>query len=269
MTFPTIKEIVERYSLAANKDLGQNFLYDLDLTAKIAQAAGNISDKAILEIGPGVGSLSRPILSQNIKSLTSIEIDQRCIKALSYLKKFYGDKFNLLHTDALKFRISDHFKEKVTIIANLPYNISTQLFFNWIDEIESIDKMVLMFQKEVATRLMAKPSTNNYGKLSIIAELFFDCSHYLDISPECFFPSPKVVSSVLIFTSNPDKYKFDYKKIKHLLTVSFGQKRKMLKNNLIKLIPNIEQIMKDYGINQSARPEELSCTDYINLSHHI
>jgi len=269
MSFPSIKEVVERYSLTANKDFGQNFLYDLDLTAKIVQAAGNISDKIILEIGPGVGSLSRPILSQNIKTLTSLEIDQRCIKALSYLTKFYAAKFNLINTDALKFRIKDHFNEKIIIIANLPYNISTQLFFNWVDEVESIEKMVLMFQKEVALRLLAKPSTNNYGKLSIIADLFFDRSHYMDLNPEFFFPSPKVVSSVLVFTPNRDKHKFDYKKIKHLLTISFGQKRKMLKNNLIKLIPDIEQIMREHGINQNARPEELSTSDYINLSHHI
>ena len=269
MTFPSIKEIVERYQLVADRSLGQNFLYDLELTSKIVEAAGDISDRDILEIGPGAGSLSRPILAKNISRLTSLEIDPRCIKALSYLKKFYKDKFNLLETNALKFKIKEHFQKKIIILANLPYNISTELFFRWIEEVDYIDRMVLMFQKEVALRLIAKIGDNNYGKLSIISELFFESRIYMDLDPELFYPSPKVTSSVVVFKARLSKYSFDYRKINNLLTVSFNQRRKKLKNRLIKTIPNIDELFEKYSINPNARAEELSATDFVNLSKHV
>lgn len=266
MTFPTIQEIVLNYSLNSDKSLGQNFLYDLDLTAKIVQAAGNITGKTILEVGPGAGSLTRTILNSNIATLTSIELDSRCVKALSYLKNYYQERFNLMPGNALTFKLKEHFEKKIIIIANLPYNISTQLFFKWVDEVEYIEKMVLMFQKEVASRIIAQPGDNNYGKLSVINELFFDSTHYMDLAPELFHPAPKVESSVIVFIPRPGKYQFDYKKINHLLTLSFTQRRKMLRNNLIKTFPDITEVLEQCSINPNSRPEELTAKDYVNIA---
>jgi 16S rRNA (adenine1518-N6/adenine1519-N6)-dimethyltransferase len=268
--FPNIKDIVAKYSLYSDKKLGQNFLYDLDLTNQIVKAAGDIRGKHILEIGPGAGSLTRQILQHDIASLTALELDSRCIKALSYLTTHYHSKLNLMHADALKFRISDHFNSQIYIIANLPYNISTQLFFHWVDDAQYISKMVLMFQKEVALRLIAQVGDNNYGKLSVIRELFFEASHYMDLAPELFYPAPKVESSVLVFTPRSEpKYKFEYTKLNQLLTWSFAQRRKMLKNNLLSKIPYIESILEQCSISKNARPEELSALNYVHIAQHI
>jgi 16S rRNA (adenine1518-N6/adenine1519-N6)-dimethyltransferase len=269
MTFPTIKEIVERYDLHPKKSLGQNFIFDLDLTDRIVQAAGDLDHKSVLEIGPGAGSLSRVILDRNIKCLTALEHDSRCIKALSYLKKYYLDKFELIEIDALRFKVADHFSEKVIIISNLPYNIGTELFFKWIDEIHLIDKMVLMFQKEVANRLLASVGDNNYGKLSIVADLFFDRYKHLDLPPEVFHPAPKVDSSVVVFKANPTKYVFNYKRILQLISISFSQRRKKIRNTISQILPNVDELFELYKITKDARPQDLSTLDYVNLSNHI
>ena len=265
MNFPTIKEIVERYELAPKKSLGQNFIYDLDLTSKIVAAAGDITGADILEIGPGAGSLTRAILSKKIKSLTAIEHDSRCIKALSYLKKNYGDKFNLIEADGLKYQLD----KKVTIIANLPYNISTELLFKWIEQIQLIDKMVLMFQKEVANRLIAGVGDNNYGKLSIVIDLFFDRYKCMDLPPVVFHPAPKIDSSVIFFKANPTKYQFNYKPLMQIITTCFNLRRKKLTNSLSNLIPTISEVLEQNSISKDARPEELSTTDFINIAKYI
>ncbi|MFN7038798.1 MAG: 16S rRNA (adenine(1518)-N(6)/adenine(1519)-N(6))-dimethyltransferase RsmA [Alphaproteobacteria bacterium] len=267
--FLPLKQIVEKYNLAAKKSLGQNFLFDQNLTDKIVRASGNVTGKNILEIGPGPGGLTRSILACNISKLVAIEPDIRCIEALKELQNHYGDKFEIVNGDALKIAVKDIFPTGMKIIANLPYNIATVLFFQWLNDIEYFESLTLMFQKEVAMRIIAKPSTKAYGRVSVMAQAFADIEHAFDIPPSAFVPRPKITSSVINIIPHNKNPHIDKSKLSNLCKIAFNHRRKLLKSALSSFIPNILEIYEQLDIHPNARAEELTIEQFCKLSKFL
>lgn len=270
---PTIKEVIDRYDLMPKKSLGQNFLLDLSLTQKIARCANLTAEDIVIEVGSGPGALTRALLESSAHKIYAIEKDERAIKAAALLKEWYGDRFEILNADALtidatRFAMSD---KRLKIVANLPYNISTVLLISWLHQVRSFDCFVLMFQKEVAERLVAKPGTKTYGRLSILSQWLCDVEKCFDIAPVAFYPPPKIVSTVVRFTPKQDLI-FDAQDFKILETLThhaFGQRRKMLRQSLKGLIPEAESVLQSLGIDPSFRAENLSIDDFLRLTAYL
>ncbi|MBT4588936.1 MAG: ribosomal RNA small subunit methyltransferase A, partial [Rhodospirillaceae bacterium] len=198
---PPLRDVIARFDLGAKKSLGQHFLLDQNLTDKIARAAGNkagnLSEFNIIEVGPGPGGLTRSLLAHDPKHLFAVERDRRCIEALEGLSQVFAEKFTIVSADAMKTDIASLGEKPRRIVANLPYNISTALLINWLRQIEHIDQMTLMFQKEVVDRLIAKPSTKAYGRLSVITQWLCETKFEFNVDKRAFTPPPKIQSSVL------------------------------------------------------------------------
>lgn len=260
---PSIKDLSQSLSVKYNKNLGQNFIFDLDITSKIVSFAGDLKGKHVIEIGPGLGSLTRPILDSGVAKCTSLEKDNFFAEQLSYLKEFYSN-LEIINIDALAYDFSQN--EKNIIIANLPYNISSQILYKLFSSIKQVELMVLMFQKEVAERITAKPGNKEYGKLSILTKYLFRTSIEMELPPEVFTPSPKVYSSIVLFKPNNNYSMQIFEQLNKLLTCAFSAKRKMLKNNLQQhLKENVTEILKKCNINEKARPEDLSLEEYLTI----
>lgn len=269
---PSLREIVEKYGINARKQLGQNFIFDLNLTDKIARTAGNLTGKTILEIGPGPGGLTRSILSLNPEKLIAAEMDKKCLEALEILKNAYSDKIILIEGDALRIdenEIKQKYssQNKIKIIANLPYNIATELLFKWLDKLELFESFTLMFQKEVAERIAAKPGNKAYGRVSVMAQWLCDSRKEFDVSPSAFFPPPKVTSSIVtLIPREKPLYPADKTTLEKILKAVFGQRRKMLRGSMKRLIKNPEEILKQAGIDETKRPEDLEIKDFCALA---
>lgn len=258
------------------KSFGQNFIFDLNLTAKISKQANISHDDLILEIGPGAGSLTREILKYNPYKMVAVEADENCLKLLEPLQnivnKYDSSKFSIELCNALNFSVKDlsiKHGRKVKIIANLPYNVGTELFLNFLDDAQYIESMTLMFQKEVAQRITATTGDEHYGRLAVISNL--TCINNIEfiVPPTAFFPPPKVYSAIL--SSYPraveEREIFDKAKIKNLTRAAFSQKRKKLRNNLKGFFQNdIDDIFSELNFSQNIRAEELSPQDFLSLS---
>ena len=262
---PTPKEIVDKYDLAPKKSLGQNFLFDLNITRKIVSRSGSINNLNVVEIGPGPGGLTRAILENQPESVTVIEYDDRAIKGLAE----FGDLISILNQDALKVDLSSTVKAPCAIIANLPYNISTKLLTNWFSYIQHFTFLTLMFQKEVANRLIAEPRSKSYGRLSVMSQYLCDVQVLFDVPPEAFTPAPKVTSSVVKLIPKPNPGKVDITKLSDVTRITFGKRRKMLKSSLKDTIPDVEKTLQGIGINPQSRPEELSVEEFCKLAELI
>lgn len=272
---PTLRETVEFYGLLANKSLGQNFLLDSNITDKIIRlslAQQNISDfknHNIIEIGPGPGGLTRSILGANPKSLTVVEMDSRCIKIMEDLKVETDTPMDIVNGDALLFDPVANISAPRQIISNLPYNISVPLLLKWLCQIKNYTALTLMFQKEVAERIMAPTHNKDYGRVSIIAQLTCSIKKLFDLNPECFTPAPKIWSSVLLFQPLDTAINTEeITKIEKITALAFGQRRKMLRQSL-KSIKNITAKLEQIGINPTARAEEVSPQKFLELSQLI
>ncbi len=262
-----LREVINSYGLRAKKSLGQNFLLDLNLTFKIARAAGNVKDKNIIEIGPGPGGLTRGLLATEAAHVYAIEKDDRCIKALQELKDAYPNRFTLVSADALETNIVDICPAPRAIAANLPYNISTPLLINWLKQITEIDSMTLMFQKEVAERIIAKPRTKAYGRISIISQWLCNVSKAFDIPPSAFTPPPKITSSVVHFSPLRERTdNADFTDMEKVTAAAFGQRRKTLRQSLKTLGINSETLLDAAGVSSKARAEELSIVEFVKLA---
>ena len=266
---PPIREILKIHQLTTKKSLGQNFLHDLNLTAKIANSAGNLTNQNVLEIGPGLGALTRAILTHNVNSLTAIERDIRCVKALSYIEAAYPSQLRLVNCDALNIPTNLIPESPVKIISNLPYNISTTLLIRWI----SIkpwppwwETMTLMFQKEVADRIVAQPNSKSYGRLSVSAGLRARITKLFDIDPRAFTPSPKIWSTVLQFEPIIRKDSCDFSALERVTAATFGQRRKMLRTSLKSLGVNTRKLIEDCGLDETLRAENVTIDDYVALA---
>lgn len=294
---PTTSHTIKKYGLNAKRSLGQNFILDSNLTDKIARQAGDLNDCQVLEIGGGPGGLTKSILKLNPKKLTVIEQDDRCIEALHEIQNFYP-QLEIIKGDALKFDIAsmnllskpstssqrtlgsqyaerdpdfrqdDDKNRQIKIIANLPYNIATELLFKWLKDWQKIDSMVLMFQKEVVERIVAKPNSKQYGRLSVMVNFFCETKKLFDISASSFTPSPKVTSSlVLIKPRVKPIMDVEFKKLEKVCAAAFSQRRKMIKAGLRSISSDAENWLKNAEIDSSLRAEQLTLEQFGRLTN--
>lgn len=268
---PTIKEILNKYGISADKKLGQNFLFDQNITDKIVRSAGRLDGTTVIEIGPGPGILTRSLLASGASKIVAIEMDKRCIDALNdYLVPHSDGRLEILEADALKTDIYYNQENPLKIIANLPYNISTELLFKWLDTPDVFKSFTLMFQREVAMRIMAKPRTKDYGRLSVKAQWLCEIEHDFDLPPEAFFPPPKVTSSVITITPRAKPLaEVDEKTLDKLCKAVFGQRRKTLRSSLRQLTKNPVEVLEKAGIDGMRRPEELSVEEFCKLASSL
>ena len=249
------------------KSLGQNFLINKKILKRISSLK-NLKNQEVVEIGPGKGYLTEFIIKKKPSKLILIEKDRKLETILSELIKNKDLKIKLIIDDALKISINKLSKNKIILIGNLPYNIATTLILNWLKYINSFKSIVVMVQKEVASRLSAQEKTKHYGRTSVLIQVLADVRIKFDVAPENFFPKPKVHSSVIEIIPK-EKIKFDYNKLDKFLKLSFMHKRKTLKNNLSKISSNIEEEIFKCGIDPSLRPEEISPSEFIRLSEDL
>ncbi len=252
--------------IRAKKSLGQNFLIDKDILEKIVNSA-SIENKEIFEVGPGTGNLTSLIIKKKPKKFFVIEKDNTLAK---YLENTFKDKLKVINDDILKIDESSIFKEKVIVFGNLPYNISTEILSKWIINSNNnfwFECLVLMFQKEVADRIIAKFDTSNYGRLSIISNWKLDIKKICDIKPESFSPKPKIDSSLLVFYPKKNYIKIkDPSNLEKITRIFFNQRRKMLKKPFNQLFNGDQRIIKKLQINLNLRPQNLNLETYYKLA---
>lgn len=265
---PSIAEIIARYGLAPKKALGQNFILDLNITRKIARQGLPFSPtETILEIGPGPGALTRALLLEGAPFLVALEKDTRCVEALDELCKKSEGRLKILNVDALKSPLKYLGSGPFKIIANLPYNISTALLLRWLEEIEILKGLVLMFQKEVAERLIASPRTKAYGRLSVLVQLRFEASIAFDLPPDVFKPCPKVTSSIVILKPRQEYPSGkEWEVLKQLITQGFAHRRKLLRSALSKFFKDPAAILDSLNLSPTCRAEELTPCDFKRLA---
>ena len=268
---PAISAVIKKYKLNAKKNLGQNFLLDLNLTAKIARSCKDLAESTIIEIGPGPGGLTRGLLSENAKKIIAIEKDDRCIPALTEIAEYYPGKLEIIQGDALTYLISSNTVSPVHIFSNLPYNIGTVLLTKWLDPPEwppIWNSLTLMFQKELAERLIAQPGSKQYGRLSILTQWRSDPRIILRLSSKEFFPRPKVDSAVVqIKRLKEPRFPAKSSTLTKLVSKAFNQRRKMLRTSLKDYIPNVVEALELANILPSDRAEDLSVEQYCNLAN--
>ena len=270
MSVLTLKEVVLKYNIAPTKKLGQNFLFDLNLTRKIASFAGDLTKNMIIEVGPGPGGLTRSIIERGAVHLVVIERDIRCIAALEELQSMHPGILHIINDDALTLKEEDIVSTKAKIIANLPYNIATTLLFKWLHKIELFESLTLMFQKEVAMRIAAKPRTKEYGRLSVAAQFLCDIEVNFDIPPTAFFPPPKVTSTVITLTPKKTPYlDVTFTEIENITKILFANRRKMLRSAMKTNFVNGEDILADAKIAGTRRAEELDIEDICTIIKSI
>ena len=268
----TLRQTVEEHGLMAKKALGQNFLLDQNVTDKIIrlslekQSLKDLSNFDVLEIGPGPGGLTRAVLSAAPKSLTVIEMDERCIEIMNELKGIAPCPMEILNADALMVDIATLRSQKLQIVSNLPYNISVPLLTGWLEITDKIEAMTLMFQKEVADRICAPIKTKDYGRLSVLAQLVCDVQRLWTLNPECFVPAPKVQSTVLLFKPLKSKPTNEVlQKVEKLTLAAFSQRRKMIRQSL-KNVPHLENLCLKAGVPLTARAEEITPQQYLLMA---
>lgn len=263
-SLPSLKEVIDRFDLAPKKSLGQHFLLNPSVLEKIVNAAGDLSNTTVIEVGPGPGGLSRVIAQKGCQHFYLIEKDSRAIEALGLLKA-YGTPLSILEEDALKVDAHLLGNTPRKLISNLPYNVSVPLLLDWLHHISNFEMLVLMFQKEVALRLVAKPSTSDYGRISVITQLVADVELLFDLPPGAFSPPPKVVSSIVRLKPKKEIPILDFNLFEKLTAAAFGQRRKMLRSSLKQVMKNPEEILTQAEISPTARAEELSPQDFLKL----
>jgi 16S rRNA (adenine1518-N6/adenine1519-N6)-dimethyltransferase len=263
---PPLREIIKTYGLGAKKSLGQHFLLNTNLTGRIARAAGDLGGKHVVEIGPGPGGLTRSILAQAPGSLTVIERDQRCIDALRELQTAYPETLLILEADAMNVALSSLDPRPSIIISNLPYNVGTALLIKWLNDLDGIERMVLMFQTEVAERIAAQPGTGSYGRLAILTQWLCETRILFNVDKRAFTPPPKVMSSVVeILPRAKPRAEAELSKLENVTRAAFGQRRKMLRSSLKSLGIKPE----DAGIKPERRAEELTIEEFCALARLI
>ena len=253
--------------IKAKKSLGQNFLIDKNIIKSIVDVGDVKKNNVVLEIGPGTGNLTEYILKKNPKKIFVIEKDSNLVNLLN--GKF-SDKINILNKDILKFDLNNISKEKIIIFGNLPYNISTKILTQWIttpEKFKCYKKLILMFQKEVADRILAKTNSRNYGRLSIISNWRLNIKKEFNISPQCFFPKPKVDSTLLSFVPKKEFYYIkNPENLEKITRIFFNQRRKMIKNPLKQIFKNPEKMAINFKLNLNLRPQNLSPLTYFNIT---
>jgi 16S rRNA (adenine1518-N6/adenine1519-N6)-dimethyltransferase len=260
---------VDHYGLLAKKSLGQNFLLNMDVTRRIAKAAGSFTDVTVFEVGPGPAGLTRALLEAGAH-VVAIERDHRCLEILADVQAAFPGFFEVIEGDALKSSPQLAVpKGNIKIISNLPYNIGTALLIRWLSNLDRISSLTLMFQKEVALRLIAKPRTKAYGRLSVLTQWLCEGKRLFDLSPKAFTPAPKVTSSVvqLIPRTLTSAEKNLFSHMERVTQHAFGQRRKMIRSSLKPLFS--ENKLTELGLDPCARAEELVVADFVLLAKNI
>ena len=263
---PPLRDVINRFGLDARKKLGQHFLLDLNLTARIARSAGDLSNCAVVEIGPGPGGLTRALLQAGAKQVIAVERDPRCVEAIEDLGRHFDGRLKVIAADALKLDIGALAEGPMKIVANLPYNVATPLLIGWLHQIERYQSLTLMFQKEVADRLTASPGGKTYGRLSVLTQWLCHTNHDFNIARTAFTPPPKVESTVVTLTPRPAPLAVcDWQKLEKVTAAAFGQRRKMLRASLKPLGVDLESL----GIEPTARAETLSPEQFCAIARLI
>ncbi|MGN7826096.1 16S rRNA (adenine(1518)-N(6)/adenine(1519)-N(6))-dimethyltransferase RsmA [Agrobacterium radiobacter] len=267
---PPLRDVIQRHGLDAKKSLGQNFLFDLNLTQKIARTAGPLDGVSVIEVGPGPGGLTRAILSLGAKKVIAVERDSRCLPALAEIEAHYPGRLEVIEGDALQtdFEALVPAGEPVRIIANLPYNVGTQLLVNWLLPKQWPPfwlSMTLMFQKEVGQRIVAEEGDNHYGRLGVLAGWRTVAEMAFDIPPQAFSPPPKVTSTVVHLLPKDKPLPCDVAKLEKVTEAAFGQRRKMLRQSVKSL--GGETLLEKAGIDPTRRAETLSVEEFVTLAN--
>ena len=270
---PPLREVIRRHGLAAKKSLGQNFLLDFNLAARIARAAGPLDGVTVLEIGPGPGGLTRALLNLGAARVVAVERDERAIAALDEIASHFPGRLDIIAADALAFDPRPHLPTgPVRIAANLPYNIATALLVSWLS-VEPwppwYDSAVLMFQREVAERIVAPPHSKSYGRLSVFAQWRCEPRILFDINASAFVPPPKVTSSLVRLVPRPSPLPCDRKLLERITQAAFGQRRKMLRQSLRPLGADVAALLATAGLDATARAENLSVGDFAALARAL
>ena len=267
---PPLKDVISRHQLRAKKSLGQNFLLDLNLTSKIARYAGNLDQFDILEIGPGPGGLTRSLLHGGARKVVAIEKDSRCIEALEEIQAKFPGRLKLLQGDALSTNASEHLADPVRIIANLPYNIGTELLVRWLTSKtwpSFWQSMTLMFQKEVANRIVASPGSKAYGRLSVMSQWRCDTKIAFNVPATAFTPPPKVESALVHFEALKEpKFPAEVEVLEFVVSKAFNQRRKMLRGALKGYFQNVEEGLLSICVLPTKRAEDITVQEYCAMS---
>ena len=268
---PPLRDVIQRHGLDAKKSLGQNFLLDLNLTQKVARTAGPLEDCTVIEVGPGPGGLTRAILALGAKRVIAVERDARCLPALAEIAAHYPGRLEVIEGDALKIDAAALAPgEPVRIIANLPYNVGTQLLLNWLLPQRWPPfylSLTLMFQREVALRIVADADDDHYGRLGVICGWRTDARMAFDIPPQAFTPPPKVTSTVVHLEPIAEPMPCEAARLERVTQAAFGQRRKMLRQSLKPL--GGEALLAKAGIDPQRRAETLSVEEFVRLANLI
>jgi 16S rRNA (adenine1518-N6/adenine1519-N6)-dimethyltransferase len=270
---PPLRDVIRRHELRAKKSLGQNFLLDLNLTARIARAAGPLEGVTVVEIGPGPGGLTRALLALGAKRVIAIERDRRALAALDEIAQHYPGQLQIIPGDALDFDPRRIFgPASVRVVANLPYNIATALLVSWLtlDPWPPwYDRLVLMFQREVAERIVAAPGSKAYGRLSVLAQWRTEAKILFDIASQAFVPPPKVTSSLVELMPRAAPLKCERGALESVTQAAFGQRRKMLRQSLKTLGVEPNALLSEAGIDATARAEEIPVEGFVKLARAL
>jgi 16S rRNA (adenine1518-N6/adenine1519-N6)-dimethyltransferase len=262
---PPLREVIARFGLDARRSLGQHFLLDLNLTARIVRAAGALAGRHAIEIGPGPGGLTRALLASEAASVTAIERDPRCVAALAELVAAHPDRLRLVEADALAVDLAALTPPPRTLVANLPYNVGTKLLVGWLAQAAAFESLTLMFQQEVAERIVAAPGSEAYGRLSVLAQWLAEPRIVLRLPAAAFTPPPKVASAVVHLVPRPDQPpRALFAAMERVTAAAFGQRRKMLRSALKPL--GAEALLAEAGIDPVRRAETLSVAEFERLA---
>jgi 16S rRNA (adenine1518-N6/adenine1519-N6)-dimethyltransferase len=267
---PPLREVIRRHELTARKSLGQNFLLDLNLTGRIARAASPLAGATVIEVGPGPGGLTRALLAEGAAHVVAIERDARAIAALEEIAAHYPGRLTVVPGDALEFDPAPYLGAgAVQVVANLPYNIATALLVGWLTAEPWppwYDRLTLMFQREVAERIVAGPGSKTYGRLSVLAGWRTEAKILFDIAPSAFVPPPKVTSSVVQLVPRPTPLPCDRRALERVTAAAFGQRRKMLRASLRQLGVDPVPLLESAGLDPTARAEDIAVEGFVALA---
>ena len=270
---PPLRDVIERHELSARKSLGQNFLLDLNLTAKIARQAGDLSQCDVLEIGPGPGGLTRGLLSEGARKVLAIEKDARCLPALDEIAQAYPNRLQVIEGDALGIDPLVHLTPPIRVTSNLPYNVGTELLIRWLTPKQwppYWQSLTLMFQHEVAQRIVAEPGSKAYGRLALLAQWRCDARVVINLPPEAFTPPPKVSSAVVHLTAlSEPRFPANFKTLERLVATAFNQRRKMLRSSLKSISPDIEDRLRAAGLKPTERAEQIPLEGFCALAREV
>ena len=267
---PPLSEVVRRHGLAAKKSLGQHFLFDLNLTRRIARAAGDLSHGTTIEVGPGPGGLTRGLLAEGAARVVAIERDARALPALAEIAAAHPGRLEIVEGDALEIDATKIGTSPRRIVANLPYNVGTPMLIGWLARPDAFERIVVMLQKEVVERLAAAPGSDDYGRLSVAAQWRWSVRRLFDVAPGAFSPPPAVVSAIVELIPRAEPLApADARTLERVVAAAFGQRRKMLRQSLKSLGVDANALCTEAGIDPTRRAETLSIPEFCSLARAV